>query len=148
MVLTNDHARTPTVESTERHRTQPRTFVEALDDQLSPFVVGGLVIAWVVFFGISYSVQPPMPDPPPAPDALSLSISLVLMVTMLAAITGLGLRRRWGALASIAGGGVLMLGATTCYLTGHTGSWIAIQFAAGLGLAAVAAAAFRGTANR
>ena len=52
------------------------------------------------------------------------------------AAAGLSLRRRWGLLATIGAGVTMMIAASLCYLMGHTGAWIVIQFVAGMGLAA------------
>jgi hypothetical protein len=62
-------------------------------------------------------------------------LSLLFTGSMLAAIAGLGARHRWGLLASIGGGLVMVAASVFCYLGGHTGAWIAIQLAAGTGLA-------------
>lgn len=91
-------------------------------------------VAWVGFVSLSFAVQPP-PDPAAAPSAVAELISLLFTGAMLAAIAGLGTRRRWGLMASIGGGLVMIAASTFCYAGGHTGAWIAVQLAAGVGLA-------------
>ena len=49
------------------------------------------------------------------------------------------MRQRFGLIATIAGGAVLMVAAGMCYLAGHTGVWIGVQLLSGVGLAAVGA---------
>ena len=100
-------------------------------------------VAWAVFVGVSFAVQPPPADPTAPPSEFAALVSLLFSSALFASLVGLGARRRWG-LATTLGGGVVMIGAAvSCYLGGHTGSWIAIQLAAGVGLAVTGAALLR-----
>jgi hypothetical protein len=105
-----------------------------LDESISLTAAVAAGLAWIVFVSLSFAVQPPV-DPATPPSAMGEVLSLLFTGSMLAAIAGLGARHRWGLLASIGGGLVMVAASVFCYLGGHTGAWIAVQLAAGVGLA-------------
>ena len=106
-----------------------------LDGTIPVFAALAAAVAWIGFVSLSFAVQPP-PDPTTAPGVVAEVMSLLFTGALLAAIAGLGTRRRWGLVASVGGGLVMIAASIFCYADGHTGSWIAIQLAAGIGLAA------------
>ncbi len=92
--------------------------------------------AWIVFLGISSAVQPP-PAAPAEPLPLSaVVVGLAFHLALLGAAVGFGMRRRYALWATAAGGLIMIGAAVMCYLGGHTGTWIAVQLASGVGLAA------------
>lgn len=105
-----------------------------LDESIPLTAAIAAAAAWIVFVSLSFAVQPP-PDPAAPPSAMAEVLSLLFTGSMLAAIAGLGARHRWGLLASIGGGLVMIVASISCYVGGHTGAWIAVQLAAGAGLA-------------
>jgi hypothetical protein len=105
-----------------------------LDESISPTAAIAAAAAWIVFISLSFAVSPP-PDPAAPPSAMAEVLSLLFTGSMLGAIAGLGARHRWGLLASIGGGLVMIVASISCYVGGHTGAWIAVQLAAGAGLA-------------
>ncbi len=101
-----------------------------------PWVVAlGVALAWIVGLWVVFSLAP-APDPNEAPSLLGLIIGDLLWMSLLVGFVGMGMRRRWGLMASFLGGGVLLFGAVACQLTGHTGTWLAAQYVAGGSLAA------------
>lgn len=71
------------------------------------------------------------PAPAEEPDTLAVAIGLIFEVVLLATIVGLASRRRWGLMASV-GGGVILLGASAlCSLEGHAAAWLTAQYLAG-----------------
>ncbi|MFQ5968186.1 MAG: hypothetical protein ACE5MI_11345 [Acidimicrobiia bacterium] len=107
----------------------------SLDDPIRSGVAALAGLAWIVFLPISLAAQPPV-DPAAPVSALAEVVALVFTLMLFGSVAGLTLRRRWGLLATIGGGVTMMTAASLCYLTGHTGTWIAIQLVAGIGIAA------------
>lgn len=115
----------------------------SLTDAIPTGVAVAVTIAWVAALVAVFSTQPPPPDPVPDPSTLDVLVSSSFTLAMLASFVGLSARQRWG-LAATVGGGLVLLGAgALCFLTGHTGGWIAVQMIAGAGLAGAATTAQR-----
>ena len=123
-----------TREPTSKHRIATPPTAQADGGSISRTVAAAAAVAWVVFVSMSFAVQP-APDPGTQPSATAELLSLLFTGALLAGIAGLGTLRRWGLVASMAGGLVMIAASIFCYVGGHTGAWIAIQLAAGVGLA-------------
>jgi hypothetical protein len=85
----------------------------------------------------------PEPDPSEPVAALDAVISTAMLASWIAALIGLGTRRRFGLAATGAGGSLLAGAALLCAVTGHTGLWIAAQVGVGVTLAAAGRVAAR-----
>lgn len=114
-----------------------------LSDGIPTGVAVAVAIAWIAALAAVFSTQPPPPDPAPDPSTLDMLVSSAFTLAMLGSFVGLSARQRWG-LAATVGGGLVLLGAgALCFLTGHTGGWIAVQMIAGAGLAGAGTTAHR-----
>ena len=128
------------IQTTPRRRgtqaaAESRAAPRRLDDSIRTQIAALAGLAWVVLLPIALAAQP-APDPAEPPSPLGDTISLVFTAMLFGSMVGLTMRRRWGVLATLGGGATMMVAASLCYLTGHTGAWIAIQFVAGAALAA------------
>ena len=128
MTMLERRSQTPESPAVVRPQRPPRA-----DERIPATLAVGLGAAWVVLFGISLAVEP-TPDPAATPSALGVLLSTALLFAVMTTGLGLAMRERWALYASLAGGLILTTAAATCFLTGHTGSWIAIQAASGLAL--------------
>ena len=122
----------PTAESVTRRR---------LDDRIPFRLMLAIAALWVVSLYVVFSLAP-------APTAADPSLSAELVgigfeLSVLATIAGFALLRRWGLLASAAGGVVFLIGAGLCSLGGHTGGWLVAQYVTGAAILGVSQAAFR-----
>ena len=133
MTLLDRRSQTPERPQTSEPAAVPRPPRAAGDDHIPASLAVGLAGAWVILFGVSLAVEP-TPDPAATPSALGVLLSTALLLAVMTTALGLALRERWALYASLAGGAVLTTAAATCFLTGHTGSWIGIQAACGLAL--------------
>ena len=111
------------------HRTLHRP-----DGALSTGATVALVIGWVASVAIMEAIAPPA-DPNVTLSAWDLSLSLLYTTGIIVGAVGLFARRRFGAVATIAGAAAMTLGSVSCWAGGHVGSWILVQFVAGLALA-------------
>jgi hypothetical protein len=91
------------------------------------WVLGG---AWLAIFGLTVLTAPAPADPDAAPPLLGVLLDSALQLTWLVMIVGLIRRRAFGAVASIAGAGLLLVGAVACPVSGHhdwTAGWSLFQ---------------------
>lgn len=128
-----------TTDRTAAVRVRPR--VRTFADPVGRITTGSslaLVAMWVASIGVLEAIAPT-----PAADAVlstfDLTLSLVYTFAIMGAAIGLLSRLRFGAMSSIAGGAVLVTGSLWCWAGGHIGSWITVQFVAGLALAGLSA---------
>lgn len=132
MVMTQEQVQNPT-----RTRTGLRTFVDA-GGRMTTGAVVALVVAWVAAIGVLEAIAPTA-DPNAVLSAWEISLSVLYTFAIMGAAVGLLSRVRFGAMASILGGGVMVAGSVTCWMGGHIGSWIMAQFVAGLAIAGLSA---------
>ena len=128
---------TPKTESAPRSDTRPW-----LQDRISRGWAYGLVAAW---YGLVLLVQILEPDPAAEHGMLAVIgavLSIVFIGALLVTAIGLGMRQRWGLVASLGTAGLLVADSIACPLTGHHefGAFIVIQ--------AVGAVALAGTSIR
>ena len=93
------------------------------------WVLGG---AWLLIFGIGLATAPAPVDPAAEPPVLAVLLNGALQVIWLVMIIGLIRLRRAGALASLAGAGLLLVDAVACPVSGHhdwTAGWSLFQLA-------------------
>ena len=100
-----------------------------------------IALLWVASLYVVFSLAPAPPAEDPGLSALLLSIGFD--ASLLATIAGFSIARRWGLLASAAGGGMLLIGAGLCSLGGHTGGWLLAQYVTGATILGISWAAFR-----
>ncbi len=132
MVVTQEHAQPIT-----RSRGGLRTFVDAGGRMTAGSVVA-LVVAWVATIGVLEAIAP-TPDPDTVLSAWDVTLSVLYTFAVMGAALGLLSRVRFGAMASILGGAVMVAGSISCWAGGHIGSWIMVQFVAGLAIAGLSA---------
>lgn len=116
--------RKPTPVAPSRRGTRP---------VVPPAVIG---VAWVVAWALVASVAPET-DPAVAPTALELLLGNLALAGMVMTAAGLAVRSGLAGAGALLGGGVFAFASISCWATGHIGTWIAVQFAAGLALALV-----------
>jgi hypothetical protein len=112
-----------------------------LDDRIPLRLMLAVAALWIVSLYVVFSLAPA-----PATEDPSLSAQLVSLgfeLSVLATIAGFVVLRRWGLLASAAGGVVFLVGAGLCSLGGHTGGWLVAQYVTGAAIFGVSQAAFR-----
>jgi hypothetical protein len=111
------------------------------------WAVAGL-IAWIVLPQIAFEVMPP-----PSPQALAEPVPLFASILQwgalglqVAALAGFAARRRWGLLASLAAGSVLLGLTVACPISGHheaVAAWWGVQLACFGALTAMSVAGLR-----
>lgn len=106
-----------------------------LGDRIPGVMAFGIGLAWIVMLQVMFSLAPPA-DPAAPPSLLGIVIGDLLLISLLTGAVGLGMRRRWGLLAALGGGAVLLFGAVACQLIGHSGAALVAQYAAGGALTA------------
>lgn len=111
-------------------------------DRIPGILALGVGVSWIVMLQGVMSLAPPAD---PSPPVWSILIGDLLLLSLLAGAVGLGMRRRWGLLASLGGGAVLLVGAVGCQLIGHTGLALAAQYLAGGALMAFSVGGLRAT---
>jgi hypothetical protein len=93
------------------------------------WVLGG---AWLLIFGIGLATAPAPVDPAAEPPVVAVLLNSALQVIWLVMTIGLIRLRRAGALASLAGAGLLLVDAVACPVSGHhdwTAGWSLFQLA-------------------
>jgi hypothetical protein len=101
-----------------------------------------LGVAWLVLFPLALALEPAAAAPATIP-LWEWAVSLVLLTGLGATAAGLGLRRTWGATASLFTSTVFTAGVFACPATGHHafGLWWFGEFGAAIALVALSAAA-------
>jgi hypothetical protein len=88
--------------------------------------------AWLLITGIGFATAPAPADPAAEPPVIAVLLNTTLQVIWLVMIVGLVRLRRAGALASLAGAGLLLVDAIACPVTGHhdwAAGWSLFQLA-------------------
>lgn len=112
-----------------------------LDDQIPFRLMLAVAALWAASLYVVFSLAPAPTTEDPSTAAVL--VGLGFEVTLLATIAGFAILRRWGLLASAAGGVVFLIGAGLCSLGGHTGGWLVAQYVTGAAILGVSQAAFR-----
>jgi len=81
---------------------------------------------WLAAMLILDAVAPPA-DPDAVVSGFELSMTLAYTSALMVGAVGLALRQRIGVMATVAGGGLFVVGSVSCWMGGHVGSWIAVQ---------------------
>jgi hypothetical protein len=105
-----------------------------------------LLVAWVAIMAALYILEP-RPTDPTATPLWGTILLLTFTYTLFASMAGLAVRRPWGLATSALAGGLGVLIAGACAITGHHAGawWIAEGVAfAGLGAGSLAALRARG----
>lgn len=101
------------------------------------WTIGG---AWLLAYVVVGAVAPPA-DPAYQMTILDIVLANLLLAGIMLSAAGLTTRSILAGAGAVLGGGVFAFGSVTCWWTGHVGTWIAVQFAAGLALAMLGAVA-------
>ena len=91
----------------------------------------GLIVAWAVVIPVGAWLEPAAADPEAAPPVLVQLLGTVMLAGWVTAAVGLVQRRRFGAVASLASAGALLVAAVGCPASGHhdVGAWWYAQLA-------------------
>jgi len=121
-------------------RTAPTR--EWLQDRINVWVALAVGISWFVLTPIAAALEPATDRPEPLIGTLLVASMDVLFVGML---IGLAMRRRWGLVASVAGGVLATAMVVACPTTGHHqfGTWWFGEMACALALVGISVAALR-----
>lgn len=110
-------------------------------DRVPALVAFGFAGAWILSIVWTAAVAPETePDAPVS--AFAVTMSGLYSLALLGSILELGARRRWGLLATVVGGLVMVTGSIVCGLGGHTGAWIWVQLGSGAALAGLGGVAY------
>jgi hypothetical protein len=102
-----------------------------------------LIVGWIATMAVLYIFEPRATDPAAIP-LWGTIVVLVFTYALIAAIAGLAGRRSWGTGASALAGGLGMVVAGACAVTGHhAGAWWIFEAVAFTGLTAGSLAARR-----
>ncbi len=116
-----------------------------LAERISVDVAVMMGATWYVMLLIARGLEPQPAGPDPS---WAVALSFVFLAALVLTAAGLLARRRWGLLASLGAGGILMAFSIACPVSGHHGfgAWWFGQMACALGL--VGASAFALTRAR
>jgi hypothetical protein len=114
--------------------------IRTLTDRMPLRLVLAVAALWLVGLYVVFSLAP---TPTGDPSTTAILIGVAFDLSVLATLAGFAALRRWGLLASAAGGAVLLLGAGLCSLGGHTGGWLVAQYVTGAMILGISQAAFR-----
>lgn len=110
-------------------------------------LAAGLGLAWLIGYPLGLALEPLPDDPAAAQGLLAVLTGTVFLAALATTAGGLWLRRRWGVLASITAGVMLLGMAVACPATGHheIGLWWFGQLAVAAGLVGAGRAVLRRT---
>jgi hypothetical protein len=113
-----------------------------LRDRINVWVAIAVGVSWFVLTPIAAALEPATDRAEPLLGTLLGASMDVLFVVML---LGLAMRRRWGLVASIAGGALVTAMVVACPTTGHHqfGTWWYGEMACALALVGISVAALR-----
>jgi len=102
-------------------------------------------VAWYVLFFVAVSLEPAATHPEAIPAWIGVTVDVVLLGLLAVMACGLGARRRWGLVASMAAAGVFLMATIACPVSGHHsfGLWWYGQMACSLGLVAISGATLK-----
>ncbi len=126
----------------DRHEVQdlsPRTSGGGLTSRWAAVLTG----AWVAIFGLGVALEP-APTGEEAAPLVGTVLALALMGCWAMMASGFIQRRRFGALASAGGAGILVVMTIACPVSGHhagIGPWWAFQLVGSLALLGLSRAA-------
>ena len=103
-----------------------------------------VTVLWAATLAITFSLEPAA-DPDASVSAMAIATSMIFTYAILTTGVGMLLRQRWGLGASLFGGIVMLVAATTCLAGGHSGGWLVAQFVTGGLMTAVSVGALRAT---
>ncbi|MDH3306189.1 MAG: hypothetical protein OEO77_01515 [Acidimicrobiia bacterium] len=104
--------------------------------------VGWSAVIAVATVGLVATLTTTMLAPPADPDAVwplwGEIVSFVYTFALMAAVVGLGTRRRWGIAAAGVVGLAMVVASVGCFVEGHRAVWLWVQLAGGAATAGVA----------
>jgi hypothetical protein len=124
-----------------RAPTQPDTR-EWLAETIDAWVAVAVGAAWIVLSVVTAVLEP---APQRSEPLIGVFLSVVFLAIVVTMFAGLGLRRRWGALAAVAASLVGVVATVACPISGHHafGNWWYGQMACAAALVAVSFWALR-----
>ncbi len=140
MLDTREAPQTPKTESAPRSDTR-----SWLQDRVSRGWAYGLLAGW---YGLFLLVQILQPEPATEHGMLAVIgavLGVVFVGALLVTAIGLGIRQRWGLVASLGTAGLLVADSIACPLTGHHefGAFVVIQAVGSVALAGTSIRALR-----
>ena len=111
-----------------------------LNERVDPKVAIGVGVSWFVLYSIGAELEP---APNRSEPVLGVILGVALISLFVAALVGLGMRRRWGIGLSLVGALTLTVMSVMCPVSGHHtfGAWWYVQMLCALGLVAIRFAA-------
>ena len=107
-----------------------------LNERIDLHVAIGVGVAWFVLYTIGAELEP---APNRSEPAIGVALGVTLIALFVAALVGLGMRRRWGVGLSLIAACTLTFMSVMCPVSGHHtfGSWWYGQMACALGLVGI-----------
>ncbi len=107
-----------------------------LHERIDPKVAIGVGVSWFVLYTIGAELEP---APNRSEPLIGVALGVTLIGLFVAALVGLGMRRRWGAGLSLVAACTLTFMSVMCPVSGHHtfGAWWYGQMACALGLVGI-----------
>jgi len=107
-----------------------------LNERIDLHVAISVGVAWFVLYTIGAELEP---APNRSEPAIGVALGVTLVAMFVAALVGLGMRRRWGVGLSLVAASTLTFMSVMCPVSGHHtfGSWWYGQMACALGLVGI-----------
>jgi len=107
-----------------------------LNERVDLHVAISVGVAWFVLYSIGAELEP---APNRSEPLIGIALGVTLTALFVAALVGLGMRRRWGVGLSLIAAGTLTFMSVMCPVSGHHsfGTWWYGQMACALGLVGV-----------
>jgi predicted transporter len=113
-----------------------------LNERIETKVAVGVGVSWFVLYSIGAELEP---APNRSEPLLGVLLGVALVSLFVAALVGIGMRRRWGLGLSLVAATTLTVMSVMCPVSGHHtfGAWWYGQMLCALGLVAISFAALR-----
>ena len=107
-----------------------------LNERIDPHVAVSVGVAWFVLYSIGAELEP---APNRSEPLLGILLGVTLLSLFVAALVGLGMRRRWGVGLSLVAAATLTVMSVMCPVSGHHtfGTWWYGQMLCALGLVGI-----------
>jgi hypothetical protein len=110
-----------------------------LNERIEPTIAIGVGVSWFVLYSIGAALEP---APNRSEPLIGVLLGITLVSLVVAALVGLGMRRRWGIGLSLVAALTLTVMSIMCPVSGHHtfGTWWYGQMLCTLGLVAISLA--------
>src|SRR3954463_8775810 len=111
-----------------------------LNERIEPTIAIGVGVSWFVLYSIGAALEP---APNRSEPLIGVLLGITLVSLVVAALVGLGMRRRWGIGLSLVAALTLTVMSIMCPVSGHHtfGTWWYGQMLCALGLVGISLAA-------